>query len=255
MNEKMTALEKVLTVLDAFETDSGGISTTELSKSLGIHKSSVSRIANQLTEHGYLLKNPQTSKYYLGRRIVSLGLSMVKRLNEDLIDFAKPFIDELRDMLGEAVTFAILYGTDVIIGYVADKYIDDQSGLMEVTTKLGKIHPLNTASSKAIFSYLSPRLIEEALQKGLIRYTENTIIDPEALKENLKTVKKQGYALDNEEVRAGINAVSVPVFDFMKKPVAAVSVIGLSRKFDAEKDYQMLVKLKATSEKIMEQFS
>lgn len=245
MTGKLTALEKVLAVLNTFKADNRGISTTELSKSLGIHKSSISRIANTLTEQGYLLRNPQTNKYHLGRRIISLGLSVTKNLNQNIIDIARPYLDELSDSLSAAITLAILYGNDVIVAYVADN-----PGLMGVTTKLGKIHPLNTASSKAIFSFLSPQRIEEALNRGLTKFTKNTITDPEELRENFRKTREQGYALDNEELRLGFNAVSVPIFDSSEKPVAAISVIGLTRRFEYGRDISLLTRLQETSEKI-----
>lgn len=67
------------------------------------------------------------------------------------------------------------------------------------------------------------RMVEE---KGLSRRTENTITDFNQLKDHMRLVRKQGYAVDDEENERGIRCVGAPVFDEAGKAVAAISVSG-----------------------------
>jgi DNA-binding IclR family transcriptional regulator len=61
-------------------------------------------------------------------------------------------------------------------------------------------------------------------EKGLPKRTENTIIDPIQLKEHLKLVQKQGYAIDDEENEKGIRCVAAPIYNEVGRAVAAVSI-------------------------------
>jgi hypothetical protein len=78
---------------------------------------------------------------------------------------------------------------------------------------------------------LLSRFPEEALErflavKGLPRRTANTITDPAAFREHLRTVRRQGYAVDDEENEKGIRCLGAPIFDGTGSPVAAISVSG-----------------------------
>jgi DNA-binding IclR family transcriptional regulator len=69
-------------------------------------------------------------------------------------------------------------------------------------------------------------LIEQVIEKGLEKYTVNTITDPDDFRAILKTVKEQGYAISIEELREGVASLAAPIRDYTGKVVYAVSVIG-----------------------------
>lgn len=248
MEEKTKAIEKVIKVLTAFGPDNKGIGTMELSRALGMNKSTVSRIVNTLVESGFLLRNPK-KKYQLGWRIVSLGLAMTQYLNKNAISIVKPFIDELRDSIKETTTFSVLYGKDVILAYIALK-----PGPVSLSMQLGRRMPLHVAASaKAIFAFLSLELVEAELRKKLPKFTPKTITNPKTLKNQLKKIRKQGFAIDNGEMIPGVKVISVPVFNAMKEPIASVNVVGITSNIKWGGDSKIISKLKETSLKISEQ--
>ena len=65
-------------------------------------------------------------------------------------------------------------------------------------------------------------------EKGLPKRTENTITDPIQLREHLKLVRAQGYAIDDEENEKGVRCVAAPVFNEAGKAVAAISISSLA---------------------------
>jgi DNA-binding IclR family transcriptional regulator len=75
--------------------------------------------------------------------------------------------------------------------------------------------------------------------KELKKYTKNTITDIENLKEYLKQVREQGYALDNEEVEEGLVCVAAPIFDLNKRAIAAISISG--PEFRMKPDFQKYI--------------
>ena len=59
--------------------------------------------------------------------------------------------------------------------------------------------------------------------KGLPKLTDNTITDPDQLLQEIAKIRRNGYALDNEECEVGHRCVSVPLYDYSGKIVAAIS--------------------------------
>jgi DNA-binding IclR family transcriptional regulator len=87
----------------------------------------------------------------------------------------------------------------------------------------------NPAHSSAVGKVLLSHLPEEELnglikEQGLPKRTENTITDPIQLKEHLKLVQKQGYAIDDEENEKGIRCVAAPIYNEAGRAVAAISI-------------------------------
>jgi DNA-binding IclR family transcriptional regulator len=84
-----------------------------------------------------------------------------------------------------------------------------------------------TGVGKTFLAHMDPKDLETYLQNTeLIQYTDNTITDPETLKDNLKRVKTQGYTVDNAEYQPEVISVSGPVKDEAGKMVAGISVAG-----------------------------
>jgi DNA-binding IclR family transcriptional regulator len=80
---------------------------------------------------------------------------------------------------------------------------------------------------KVILSHFSDEELDQFLkEKGLPRRTANTITDPAYFRDHLKTVKNQGYAIDDEENELGIRCLGAPIFDGKARPIAAISVSG-----------------------------
>jgi DNA-binding IclR family transcriptional regulator len=87
-----------------------------------------------------------------------------------------------------------------------------------------------TGSGKAIFAYSRPELLPAIYGEGgtLERLTPRTLITIDALQDDLKRIRRRGYAIDNEEHEEGVGCVATPLFDHTGQPCAAVSVSGPS---------------------------
>jgi DNA-binding IclR family transcriptional regulator len=80
---------------------------------------------------------------------------------------------------------------------------------------------------KVLLAHLSKEELEHLIEeKDLPKRTENTITNPAELKEHLNLVRRQGYAIDDEENEKGIRCVASPIYNEVGKAVAAVSVSG-----------------------------
>jgi DNA-binding IclR family transcriptional regulator len=103
---------------------------------------------------------------------------------------------------------------------------DQNPSGLKMASRIGLRNP---AHSSAVGKMILANFSEEELQrffkeKSLMRRTENTITDPIQLREHLKTVRKQGYAVDDEENEKGIRCVAAPIYNETGKTVAAISI-------------------------------
>jgi DNA-binding IclR family transcriptional regulator len=86
--------------------------------------------------------------------------------------------------------------------------------------------PHCTAAGKALLAHLAQDELDRILQAGLERFTPRTITDPHRLQQELMRVRKQGYAVSQEELEEGLNVVAAPIYDHTGQVTASVSVAG-----------------------------
>ncbi len=114
------------------------------------------------------------------------------------------------------------------IVYIDKVELDHNPSGLRMASRVGLRNP---AHSSAVGKVLLSHLPEEELnglikEKGLPKRTENTITDLVQLKEHLKAVRNQGYAVDDEENEKGIRCVAAPIYNEVGRAVAAVSISG-----------------------------
>jgi len=83
-----------------------------------------------------------------------------------------------------------------------------------------------TGVSKIMTSTLTEEDLECALEQPLKKFTENTIIDKDTYKEELKKVREKGYAMDQEELEIGLACVAAPILNHKQDVIAAISMSG-----------------------------
>jgi DNA-binding IclR family transcriptional regulator len=117
----------------------------------------------------------------------------------------------------------ILDGCDVVYVEKLDVYPNTRP-----YTQIGHRSPAFCSSiGKCLLSCLSGEELDEVLFKcNFKKYTQNTITDIREFKRYLKVVRRQGWAIDNEEYQMGHRCVGAPVFDYRGSPVAAISASG-----------------------------
>ena len=162
---------------------------------------------------------------------------MAKRHNA-LASFAQPYLDELREMVGETTNLVVLDGNEVV--YIAQS---ESTKLLKLFTQLGAKVPFYcTGGGKAILAYQPKKVQDMVLSNtNFIKYTTNTLSDMEQLKKEFDIIRKQGYAIDNEEREDGVTCIAAPVFDCYGEAVASVSVSGPTYRLK-EKDFSAIIR-------------
>ncbi len=243
------AVEKALDILMAFIPHNQEMGTVELSEKMGFHKSTVNRLLHVLSRKGLLQQNPETKKFQLGPSAMTLGVAIKKTLETNLVHFAKPYVDRLREDLQETVTLEFFSGTNTVLAYFAEG-----PHRINLAGNLGDILAVHAAAgAKAILAFSSSRVRDRILNGRMPRLTPNTITDPAVLQKQFQDIRRHGVAFDKEEHDIGTNAIGTPIFNNEGKPVAALVVAGPPQRIAPDIDSPIVVRLKETALEISKQ--
>lgn len=217
---KLGSLDKSLQVIEALRKHPQGLSITELSQVLGFPPSTIHHILGTLRIYDYVAQNSETKKYSLGFRFLSISTSILENL--DVRKTAYTHLRNLHQKCNEAVHLSILRNGQVT-------YIDKIQGSrgLSLATYIGfSTDPHAAAGGKVLLSELSAEEVKAIYKNRPLKgYGKNTITSMRQLLEELDNIRKQGYALDNEEYYEGVRCVAAPI-RAGGRIVAALSITG-----------------------------
>lgn len=212
-------LEKALLILEQISVNPQGMTMTELSQMLGIPKSSVHGLLATFANMGYLRKEQNSGRFFMGLKSFELGMKFVD--NNEFYRYSRDVLETLVGSTGETAHMAILEGRDVV--YIS-KF--DCAHAVRMISHIGKRIPAHaTAIGKALLSGKTDDEIRLLYANDpLPRITDNTICDPDALLEQVRQARQSGFALEREESTPGVRCIAVPVADRSGAVVAAISI-------------------------------
>jgi len=217
------AAERALALLTTFDESRTEIGVTEMAESLGVHKSTASRLAAALERAGFLSRAGK--RYRLGIELIRLGTLALRSF--DVVATMQPAMEKLSRQTGETVNLAVPDGVDILnVAELPSTYILSCSGGW--TGRRTKPHAV--ANGKVLLAYGAI-----AVPRQLEKYTEHTITTPGALQDELAAVRRDGYATATAELEDGLVAAAAPVFDGTGSCVAALSISGPAYRMPPER--------------------
>ena len=218
---RIQAIERAVSILNAFSMDDPELGVTELADRLGLHKSTVHRFMVNLDAAGLVERNARTGRYRLGLHVFELGALVMQQMN--LWDEALPFLEGLVHDTGETGHLAVLDGGEAI-------YIErvEARRALRVPSAIGRGYPAHATNLGKVLLADLPRERVEAIiaERGLAAYTSQTITDPAELEADLELIRRRGYAVDNEEYDEGLRCIGAAVRDHSGHVVAALGIGG-----------------------------
>ena len=206
------------------------LTLVQISDLLKLHKSTAHRLIMVLERQRLIEKNSNTGKYRLGLKLFELGTKAIAQL--DLREQARPFLERAVLETGETVHLCVYDDGEVV-------YLDkvEPTRSVRLTSSVGRRNPAYcTAVGKAIMAFLPEDKVEVSAEKhGFHQLTRKTISSMLELKAELNKVRKQGYALDDEEHEEGVICVGAPIWGFAPQPIGAISVSGPTFRLSPEK--------------------
>jgi len=218
---RIQSVARALAIIDVLADARRELALHEIAERLGLPKSTAHGLISTLKSCGYVEQCAFTAKYKLGLRLFEVG--SIVALGWEVRTVAAPYIQKLLDEMRETVHLAILDNFEVL-------YIDKRESResLRIASQVGMRLPAHcTGVGKVLLAHLSPeKRLEIIATKGLPRYTQNTLTDAASLEADLRRVREQGYAVDNQEIMDSLKCVAAAVRDQAGKVVSAISLSG-----------------------------
>ncbi len=212
------SVDRALTLLEILARSTGGMALSELAASARLNVSTCHHLLATLVKWGYVAKAPGR-RYALGARGLHLGQAFLKQV--DLPRRAQPLVERISADTGETVHLAVLQGDSIIT-------LLRREGRHAVRVDTGALGasdaPHATATGKAMLAWLPEHEIRRILAiKRMEAFTPNTITDADRLIEELRLVRRNGHALDQEEFQPGVLCIGAAIRDHLGTVVGAIS--------------------------------
>lgn len=214
------SLAKGFKVLQAFTAQEPELTMAEVARKAGLDNATAFRFLNTLVGLGYVDKVGNSRLFRLSLNVLDLGFHAIAR--SDLRTLARPVLRGLVGEVNEAASIGVLDGSSVV-------YVERvQAGLTQlgVDVRIGsRVAAYSSAVGQAILAWL-PQDQQVKVLRGqpLVKLTETTLTDIDALVERLAQIRATGYAVSNQETVAGLYVMAAPVLDIDGLPVASLSV-------------------------------
>jgi DNA-binding IclR family transcriptional regulator len=213
------AVESAISILETLGT-AQPMSLTELSKELGLGKSSVYRLLVTLALRGYVEKAPSSDRYQLTYRLFAVGSHAAEQLG--LREVAQPIMRRLASRTGETVNLGVLDGFRTV-----SIYLVESAHPLRIHMRIGGVAAHATSTGKILLAALPPEELARRLAgRRLTSLTGRTIKGHAALQAELRRVRDQGYAIDDEECSLGLRCVGAPIRDHRGTVLAALSMVA-----------------------------
>jgi DNA-binding IclR family transcriptional regulator len=235
---------RVLDMLELLAGEQKALSHSELSLRMGIPKSSLTGLLNDLVERRYVAFEEDTRRYSLGAQVLAISQGYLEQLSVTRV--GRPILSEVLQLVNENSALSIRDGTENVV--IAQETCTHP---LKQTMVIGSRSPLHcTASGKTLLAFLPEPEREAILCKlRLERVTRRTITDRDKFRRHLMSVQDNGYAVSDEEAIEGVLAIAVPVMSATGVAASLSTAIPISRLTDRLKR-TVIDALRGASEKL-----
>jgi IclR family acetate operon transcriptional repressor len=238
-------MERGVAILELLDASVHGCTLSQISQRLQIPRSTAHVLLVTLQRLGYVQQTGNGHLFSLGMRAQLLGIGPAGCMQ--LGDKARPHLGPLTETIGLASYVAVLDRHQAL-------YIECCSGSgAQVDVYPGKRANLHcTAAGKVMLAGLRKCALEDFLNHHpLMRHTNNTLKSADELCAKLESVRKEHYALDDEEQALGVRCLAVPLFDPLHGVVGALGITGALSRIHAENIAFLVKRMRKAAEEIV----
>jgi DNA-binding IclR family transcriptional regulator len=214
----LRTVDRALALLSHLGERPGAHALSELAADLGMNKAVLHRLLKTMEARGYVVQDARRRRYGLGpaaRRLAQSGDSGEVRT------LARETMHELARSTNLSTFLTVPLANDAVCVERAES-----SAMIRVSYEVGRRHPYHAgAPGKALLAHLDEAHRDDVLRRRpLTRFTRATTVSVTALRRELDTIRKRGYAVSVDELEAGISGVAAVILDAADRPLAALSV-------------------------------
>lgn len=222
------SVKKAITLLRATAED-GNANVSSLARSAGLPRATALRMIQTLEQEGFLLRIPGDDRVLLGPELLRLARGTDEQLL--LREAARPVIVDLVGAVRETVTLSVVApdaGLDVVTQVDAPAQLRPQSWV-------GQRFPLHaSASGKVLLAAYDDEHLDRFLAEPLTRFTPSTITTAEALRDELRSIREQGYALSRDEDEEGLTGIATGIRGPDDQLLGVLTLAGPTQRLDRQ---------------------
>ena len=188
------------------------------------------RLLATLEKRRFVQFDRAESKWHVGAQSFSVGATFTRRRN--FVAQAMPYLRKLRDLTRETANLAVVDDESIIVL----TRMESREIMRSLTKVGGRVAMVASGGGKAVLATWSDDDVNAIIHRqGMPRLTEKSIVRPSDLFKELETIRRQGYAVDDEEARIGLRCVAAVVYSDCSEPLAAISVSGMTSRVTEER--------------------
>jgi len=217
------SVDRALSILETLAEDDEGYRLSDLAIRTGLSTSTVHRLLATLESRRFVQFDRTDSKWHVGSRAFTVGATFARRRN--FTTQAIPYLRKLRDLTRETANLAVVDDEFIVVL----TRMESREIMRSLTQVGGRVAMVTSGVGKAVLATYSDEDVGAVIRHhGMPRLTEKSIVRPSDLFKELATVRKQGFAIDDEEAQMGLRCVAAVVYNALAEPLAAISVSGMT---------------------------
>ena len=217
------SVDRALSILETLAEDDEGYRLSDLAVRTGLSASTVHRLLATLESRRFVQFDRTQSKWHVGSRAFTVGASFARRRNFSAQ--AIPYLRKLRDLTRETANLAVVDDEFIIVL----TRMESREIMRSLTQVGGRVAMVTSGVGKAVLATYSDEDVGAVIRHhGMPRLTEKSIVRPSDLFKELEKIRKQGFALDDEEACMGLRCIAAVVYNDCAEPLAAISVSGMT---------------------------
>src|SRR5256714_6629394 len=222
------SVDRALLIIETLAEDDEGYRLSDLAVRTGLSTSTAHRLLTTLEKRRFVQFDRDGSKWHVGAQSFVVGSTFVRRRN--FATQAMPYLRKLRDQTRETANLAVVDDESIVVL----TRMESREIMRSLTKVGGRVAMVASGVGKAVLATYSDEDVNAIIRRqGMPRLTEKSIVRPGALFKELETIRRQGYAVDDEEARIGLRCVAAVVFSDSSEPLAAISVSGMTSRVTA----------------------
>jgi DNA-binding IclR family transcriptional regulator len=228
----MNTAERVIAILSYLATVNRKSSLAEISKGLGLNKSSVYRILSALKHVDWISQDSETQKYTLGNRILEFCMSILADF--EIRKDSRQYLEEIRNTTGETALLALRVGFERMYADQVPSYHE-----LKHLAELGKRLPLWLgAPGKVMLAYMDKDEVETVMdnvkKSGMSVMASGQPVNVDKIQAGLADIRRKGFCLTVGERVAGITTLSAPIFDYYHRVIGCICASGPLSRFNPD---------------------
>lgn len=212
------SVRHALEVLRTFDRDHPQMTLSSVSERTGMNRAGARRYLLTLEHLGYVQKDDR--QFRLTAKVLELGFAFLS--TAPLPEIARPYLQRITRETGEIAGLAVLDRGEIV--HIAGSTVER---MLAPTLTIGRhFNALYASSGRVMAASMEPQQLEELLRSAEIAaLTPQSLKTKEEIREELKLIRRQGYAIVDQEVEEGVRSIAVPVLNRQGAPLGAVTVL------------------------------